>query len=342
MSKEKLACNPNRWSVSQKPLSAIETETAYYGLEHGYSPEYQKEKGVFVIGYYYQVNPQQETIYSLSPEDNSVYPQDVRQMLKTTTKRDQQEKMGFEKLTQLFFAAPPAGGGLTIWVSPAGDTYPYPRIYMGQVGATDENSNKTIEALDFNCDLNNHQLKALLEKLDPQIHLPQTPDAGDFLDHPLLLTPNKGRPTRRPEEILTAIKELGINYIHSVPMEKVIQQTEEKTWQTYLEKSRKIAQRTAPKIKAALDAQNHYQALLYMAQFEQEIAYQGGFFALQSSCGSAISSIFTHSPRLRYGLPAFGLEITGGAKTCPVCGHTLPHPISIGGHCPYCGTERKC
>ena len=340
MSQERLACNPHRWSASKKSLAVIETETAYYGLEHGYSPEYQKEKGVFVIGYYYQVNSAQKTIYSLNPEDDSIYPQDVRQMLATTTPREQQEKMGFEKLTQLFFAAP--AGSLTIWVSPAGDTYPHPRIYMGQINATDENSNKTIEALDFNCDLNNQQLKALLEKLNPQIYLPQTPDAGDFLNHPLLLTPNWKKPTRHPEEILDAIKKLGINYIHGVPIEKVIQQTEEKIWKTYLEKSRKIARRTAPKIKAALDAQNHYQALLYMAQFEQEIAYKGGFFALQSSCGSAISSIFTHSPRPRYGLPTFGLEITGGAKTCPVCGHTLPHPISIGDHCPYCGTERKC
>jgi len=340
MSKEALACDPSRWSVPNKPLSRIETETAYYGLEHGYSPEHQKEKGVFVIGYYYQVNSAQKTVYSLNPEDGSIYPQDVRQMLKTTTQRDQQEKAGFEKLTQLFFAAP--AESLAVWVSPAGDTYPHPRIYMGQVGKTDENGNKTIEALDFNCDLTNQQLKALLEKLAPQIYLPQAPNAGDFLDHPLLFTPNKEEPTRRPEEILTAIKELGINYIHGVPIEKVFQQTKEKIWQTYLEKSKKIAQRTAPKIKAALDAQNHYQALLYMAQFEQEIAYQGGFFALQSSCGSAISSIFTHSSRPRYGLPAFSLEITGGAKTCPVCGHTLTHPIPIGGHCPYCGAERKC
>ena len=342
MSQERLACNPNRWSAPDTQLSRIETETAYYGIEHGHSPEYQKEKGVFVIGYYYQVNPQQETIYSLSPEDGSIYSQDVRQMLKTTTERDQQEKIGFEKLTQLFFAASPAGGALAIWVSPAGNAYPHPRIYMGQVGETDENGHKTIEALDFNCDLTNHQLKALLEKLDPQIHLPKAPNASDFLDHPLLLNPNSERPIRRPEEVLDAIKKLGINYIHGVPIEKVIRQTEKKIWQTYLEKSRKIAQETASKIKTALKAQNHYQALLYMAQFEQEIVYQGGFFALQSSCGSAISSIFAHSPRPQYGPPVFGLEITGSAKTCPACGHILTHPVSIGGHCPYCGTERKC
>ena len=122
----RLACNPNRWSAPNQQLSRIETETAYYGLEHGFSPEHQKENGVFVIGYYYQINPQQETIYSLNPKDNSIYPQDVRQMLTTTTSREQQEKMGFEKLTQLFFAAPVES--LALWICPASNPNPPPRI----------------------------------------------------------------------------------------------------------------------------------------------------------------------------------------------------------------------
>ncbi|PIS15132.1 hypothetical protein COT63_01595 [Candidatus Shapirobacteria bacterium CG09_land_8_20_14_0_10_38_17] len=339
MNKETLACDPSRWN-HQTPPDQIKEDLAFYGLEHGHSPEHQKEKGVFVIGYYYQVNSQQKTIYSLNPENGSTYPQDVRQMFDTSTLRGQQEKIGFEKLTQLFFVAP--AGSLAIWISPAGDTYSYPRIYMGQVGSTDENGNKTIEAIDFNCDLKDQQLKSLLEKLDPQIYLTPTPDDNDFLQSPLLLTPGEEKPIHHPKEILTAIKELGISHIHGVPIEKIVPQIEEKTWQIYLEKSKEITQRIAFKIKTALDAQNHYQALFYMAQFEQEIAHQGGFFALQSSCGAAISSIFSLSPRPQYGLPAFGLEITGNIQTCPACGHTFNHSIPIGGHCPYCGAERKC
>ena len=338
MNKEALACDPARWQRQTTP-SQIEADLTFYGSEHGHSPEYSSAEGIFAIGYYYQVNPEQKTIYSLNPENSSVFPKDVREMFDTTTPRGQQEKDGFEKLTQLFFSAPP--GSLAIWISPAGDTYPYPRIYMGQVSKIDESGNKIIEALDFNCDLNPQQLKALLKEFDPQNYLPSMTSTAEFLNHPLLLTPNPEKPIRFPEEILVAIKKLGVAYIHNIPIEIVASQIKEKIWQKYLEKSKRVARQIAPKIKVALDSQNRYQALFYMAQFEQEISRQGGFFAPQSSCGAAISSLLSSPNSAYYGLPAFTLEISARTK-CPACGWPLLTPVPVGGHCPHCGTERKC
>ncbi len=342
MSKEiqrELACDPRRWFASTlKPSSVIEKEMAYYGLEWGHLPEVlQNEKGIFVIGYYYRVSSQQKTIYPLDPENGFTHPKDVRQMLRNHTKRDRQEKAGFEKLAQLFFAAP--NGSLTIWVSPAGNTYFYPRIYIGKISETTDSGDKTVEALDFNCDLNNQQLKALLEKLDPRLHLPPKVGVNNLLDHPILLTPNSKKPIRQPEEVLTAIKQLGINYIHNVPIEEVFRQIRENTWRERFNESRGIAQRTALKIKAALSSQNYYQALVYMAQFEGEISRRSGTFASYSSCGSAVSSSLAAWGRPLWGLPAFSLEIQNKIRTCPVCGHPLVPPLSPGHHCPYCGAE---
>ena len=175
MNKEALACDPARWQHQTTP-SQIEADLTFYGLEHGRSPEYLGSEGVFIIGYYYRLYPEKNAIHSFNPQKEEELEKDVREMFNTETLRGQQEKEGFEKLTQLFFKANP--GDSFVWLSPAEENlYPYPRIYFGQKKEAD-----LIEAYDLNTDLSFTRLKELLCVLqscsDAAGHAPHSEEPG--------------------------------------------------------------------------------------------------------------------------------------------------------------------
>lgn len=329
MNKETLACDPARWQRQTTP-SQIEADLAFYGLEHGRSPEYLGSEGVFIIGYYYRLYPEKNAIHSFNPQKEEELEKDVREMFNTKTLRGQQEKEGFEKLTQLFFKANP--GDSFVWLSPAEENlYPYPRIYFGQ-----KKEAELIEAYDLNTDLSFTKLKELLCLLGNSKIAAQNKE--EILNSPLLLQ------DKNPQIIFESLKKIDVKKLHGVSLEAIKNQFREKIWEKPLRENHSPASRAAGKIWENVSQGRFYQARLWVAWYEEAIRKQGGFFAPQSSCGAALASILALNPQSYsyYGWPFFGLEITPRAKACPACGWPLLTPVPVGGHCPHCGTERKC
>ncbi|MBP8591022.1 hypothetical protein KBI33_00950 [Candidatus Shapirobacteria bacterium] len=326
MNKETLACDPNRWQ-SQTAPSQIEAELAFYGLEHGRSPEYLGANGIFVIGYYYRLYPERNTIHSFNPQTGKELKKDVREMFDVSTPRGRREKKGFEKLTRLFFEGDP--GDIFVWLSPAEENlYPYPRLYFAQ-----KKEANLIEAYDLNTDLSFAQLRELLYLLSKQEITAQ--NSEEILGFPLLLR------QEGPQIIFESLKKVGVKELHGVPLDVVENQFREKVWEKLLLENRSLASKVATEVWESVDQENFYQARLWVAWYEEAIRKQGGFFAPRSSCGGALTANFSPKAPFYYGLPIFGLEITR-SRTCPVCGWPLLSPVPVGGHCPHCGTERKC
>ena len=327
MNKEALACDPARWQRQTSP-SQIEADLTFYGLEHGRSPEHLGSEGVFIIGYYYRLYPEKNAIHSFNPQKEEELEKDVREMFNTETLRGQQEKEGFEKLTRLFFKANP--GDSFVWLSPAEENlYPYPRIYFGQ-----KKEANLIEAYDLNTDLSFADLKKLLSLLSNQKITIQ--NNQEILSSPLLLQ------NENPQIIFESLKKIGVGKLHGVSLEAIENQFREKIWEKPLRENHPLASRAAGKIWESVSQERLYQAQLWVAWYEEAIRREGGFFAPQSSCGAALASILALNPQSYYGRPFFGLEIIPRAKACPACGWPLLTPVPVGGHCPHCGTERKC
>ena len=325
MNKEALACDPARWQRQTTP-SQIEADLAFYGLEHGRSPEYLGAEGIFVVGYCYRLCPEKNAIHSFNPQTGEEFEKDVREMFNTETLRGQQEKEGFEKLTRLFFKANP--GDSFVWLSPAEENlYPYPRIYFGQkketklIEATTKHRLKLYKVKELLCLLGNSKVAAQNKE--------------EILNSPLLLQ------NENPQIIFESLKKIGVKKLHGVSLEAIENQFREKIWEKSLLKNHSPASQVAGKIWESVSQGRLYQARLWVAWYEEAIKKQGGFFAPQSSCGP-LASILALNPQSYYGWPFFGLEITPRAKACPACGWPLLTPVPVGGHCPHCGTERKC
>ena len=327
MNKETLACDPARWQHQTSPFQ-IEADLAFYGLEHGRSPEYLGSEGVFIVGYYYRLCPEKNAIHSFNPQKEEEFEKDVREMFNTETLRGQQEKEGFEKLTRLFFKANP--GDSFVWLSPAEENlYPYPRIYFGQ-----KKEAELIEAYDLNTNLSLTKIKELLYLLGNSKVAAQNKE--EILNSPLLLQ------NENPQIIFESLKKIGVKKLHGVSLEAIENQFREKIWEKSLWQNHSPASRVAGKIWESVSQGRFYQARLWIAWYEEAIRREGGFFAPQSSCGGALASILSQKTQVYYGLPFLGLEIIPRSKSCPACGWPLLNPVPVGGHCPHCGTERKC
>ena len=326
MNKEALACDPARWQHQTSPFQ-IEDDLTFYGLEHGRPPEYLGVNGVFITGYYYRLNERENTIHSFNPRQEEEFEKDVREMFDVSTPRGRQEKEGFEKLTRLFFKGTP--GDVFLWISPAEEGfYQYPRLYFAQ-----KKEANLIEAYDLNTDLSFADLKKLLSLLSNQKITVQ--NNQDILSSPLLISQEE------LQIIFTSLRKIGVENLHNVPLEIIEKQFQEKAWEKPLLKNRPLASKASLRIWESVNEGRLYQARLWVAWYEEAIKKQGGFFAPQSSCGAAISSLLSSPNSAYYGFPAFALEISARTK-CPVCGWPLLTPVPVGGHCPHCGTERKC
>jgi len=327
MNKEALACDPARWQY-QTTSAQIEDDLAFYGLEHGRSPEYLGVNGVFITGYYYRLNERENTIRSFNLQKEEEFEKDVREMFDISTPRGRQEKEGFEKLTRLFFKGTP--GDVFLWASPAEEGfYQYPRLYFAQ-----KKEANLIEAYDLNTDLGFADLKKLLSLLSNQKITVQ--NNQEILSSPLLI------PQEELQIIFTSLRKIGVKNLHDVPLEIIEKQFQEKAWENPLLKNRPLASKASLRIWESINEGRFYQARLWVAWYEEAIRREGGFFAPQSSCGGALASILSQETQVYYGLPFLGLEIIPRAKSCPACGWPLLTPVPVGGHCPHCGKERKC
>lgn len=334
MTQEQLACNPRRWRAVRNE-AAVAADILFYLAEHGYPPEILGEKGLFLIGYHYLFNPEDNTIFPLNPLTGTPYPRDAREMFNLE---------GFNRLVNQLFP-----GSLFLWISPADPNlnYFYPRIYLGKV---EENPQKEgsylIEAIDFNNDFSLEELRAILKDFSPQKEA-KTPE--DFRRQPIVIPPSSGLKNigdllDRIEKIISQKRKEDEVIIHRIPFAVIKEQWQKRSWEKVVTQFRTLAQKTAEQISPKIEEGDFNGALWSLAQLEQIVAAQGGFFAPQSSCGAAITSL--RGEKFFLGIPSSFIFLSSSTQEkggrCPVCGHYLTRPVAVGQPCPYCGTIRRC
>jgi len=329
------AINPENWRSGKKTGEEITTDAAYYATENGHSPEQLGEKGLFWIGYRYWTDLKERKVYPLTLNGEKI-PQDVRSVLDTTTPQGRKEKENFERVVETFLRVP--DGSLVIWVSPAGHQYPYPRIYLAQMGITNPQGERKINALDFNVDFSPGTLWRLLKTMDPSLNPPQE-NEEQLAKEVIVLLPQDNQP-RQPAEILTALEKIGCRQIHGVSLEIVARQLKERAWEEILQTNLTIAQKMklAQRIK---EARSEQEALWVIAQFEAQLMLSSGAVFGPSSCGSAVGGGVLLNPHRTFpGLPvSMGTVNHESLSRCPHCGHRFCCPLKKGSRCPYCGQK---